>query len=182
MEILIGKVTGSRVDYSLNSQNKNKVTLLQIATSESVATTGTAPGAAHDMQLLSSSGEDTTPQPGARVAFMRSGGFNLVVATDDMITPTTNPGEKELYSIGSTGTTKYARLKLKNNGKIFIDSASNSMDLYTALSQLTTALSNLATALGSAASWANIVAAGNALAPAISTAQTSIGKVLDASA
>jgi len=189
MDIMIGKVTGSKVDYSLNSTNANKVTLLQIATSESKQDKGSAPAAAHDMQLLSSSGEDTTPQPGARVAFMRSGGFNLVVATDDMITPTTSAGEKELYSIGSTGKTKYARFKLKNNGKMMLKNESASMDLFTALNNAMQALETFSGAAAQAAVSAGgssaaslaaaIVALMVTLNASLSTAATQIGQVLD---
>lgn len=122
-DILTGKVVGSEVSTVANGQLK--VTKLQVQTPE---------GGVHLMQMLSSAGEDTTPNIGCRVAFIRSAGVNLVVATSDTLAPSTAVGEKEFYS--SSGTQKSARLKLKANGKIFAASQSGGVNLATALTNL----------------------------------------------
>ena len=78
-------------------------------------------------------GIDACPAVGARVLYVSpAGDMKFVVGGFDPITPTTKPGEFELYS--TDGTLKLARHRLKANGRHYI--AGNGVSLRAVLQTL----------------------------------------------
>ena len=170
--IRIGKIIGTNIDKVRNGNKKAR--LLQIVFS----------GGGQDVktvQHMTQAGIDANPPIGDTVSLeLESGeGMRFAVATEDFIEHKAAAGEYEIYS--SNGTAKNARVKAKNNGKLYLASVTNSMDLYTALGTLENGLSAFCTTAGSATTAPQIAAAAVTLATAVTNALTQLGKVLDGS-
>jgi phage gp45-like len=72
-----------------------------------------------DVELMSLGGIDCCPVVGSQVVTVQlSTNVLVAVATDDKITPTSEPGEFEIYSSASGG--KLARIKLNAAGEVEI--------------------------------------------------------------
>jgi hypothetical protein len=86
-------------------------------------------------QLVPRAGEDFSPPDGSKVALLEMGGWLLIVAEQDDVTPdpALNRGEKILYGSDGWGN-KRGRVKFKHNGKTFIGNSTS--DLKTALTNL----------------------------------------------
>ena len=130
-------------------------------------------------QYMVQAGIDSQPNLQSVSLELESGeSMRFAVATEDFIAKTARAGEFEIYSAASA---KKARVKAKNNGKVYIASVTNSMDLYTALATLENGLSAFCSTAGSATTASQIAAAAVTLATAVSSALTKLAQVLDGS-
>ena len=125
--IRIGKIVGTNIDKVRNGNKKAR--LLQIVFS----------GGGQDVktvQHMTQAGIDANPPIGDTVSLeLESGeGMRFAVATEDFIEHKAAAGEYEIYS--SNGTAKTARVKAKNNGKLYLASVTNAANLHDALSNL----------------------------------------------
>jgi len=97
------------------------------------------------IELMSQPGEDMNPANNCRVFIIElAPSYQLALAGSDDLTPSVQPGEKEIYSTDSPVTMKKARLHFKNNSvSVFNQGVKNSVnwdDLNTQLQLLVTAI------------------------------------------
>jgi hypothetical protein len=175
--ILIGKITGSKIDKPKNAVS-GQARILTVAIA----------GAQKELvQLVCEAGEDVNPQDGAVVIILESAnGIKFGVATFDGIAPVVAKGERRLYSYDANGTV-LARHKLKASGKQFIGNGSGNLgsgldSLAGALDTLSNATSTAAVTAGAATSVtlaAALVALLTAFNVSLATAKSAIDGVLD---
>ena len=85
-------------------------------------------------QYMVQAGVDSQPNLQSVSLELESGeSMRFAVATEDFIAKTARAGEFEIYSAASA---KKARVKAKNNGKVYVASVTNSVNLHDALSNL----------------------------------------------
>jgi hypothetical protein len=94
-----------------------------------------------DVELYSQAGEDYNPPLESAVYIEQAGeAYKIVVASDDGIVPTSNPGERQLYS--SAGGSKLANIYIKVDGSVEINFGTDSA---IAFSRMKTAFDQLKT-------------------------------------
>jgi len=108
---MIGIITG--IETTTNRDGDALRTMLQVEIAE---------GDSKTVELFTSSGNDTVPPIGSRVIVIDITDSYLVgIAISDDITPEVDEGEKELYSIDTTGLLKMGRLRFYKNGDVIIN-------------------------------------------------------------
>ena len=82
----------------------------------------TAPEDLQTVELMNHTGEDNNPPINSRVIIVDIGqAFKIAIASDDIIAPVTDPGEKRIYSTDVNNTTWKASIHLFDDGRIRID-------------------------------------------------------------
>lgn len=105
--VTLGRVTGRTIEANRDSDGSKRMIQVEVSDPEDI----------QDAQQVTQAGEDSSPPDGSLVAIIDvSSAFRLVVAADDGITPTVNPGEKEIYS--SAAGEKLATLLLDIIGNL----------------------------------------------------------------
>lgn len=110
--IQIGIVTGK--ETAKNKDGTKEVLLLQVQMED--------PEDIQTVELMSQTGENSNPPVGSRVIVMGAGpAFKLAIASDDSIVPTTEDGEKLIYSTDEDGAVVVSSIYLKNDGTMIAD-------------------------------------------------------------
>ena len=128
--VTIGTVRGGEVAKNKDADDESRILQVEI----------TNPDDLQSIEQMGQVGEDSNPQPGARVIIIDLGpSYRVVVAADDGVTPTVDVGEKEFYSYDDSGG-KLATIKLVSDSSIEIngdaDNAVAFADLKVAFDQL----------------------------------------------
>jgi hypothetical protein len=167
--IRIGKIVGTFVDTVRHGKKKGRhYQVVYSGGGQDVKTS----------QAMHLAGIDTQANLETISLELESGtNMRFLIATEDFITKAAAAGEFEIYSASTTA--KKARVKAKNNGKVYIASVTNGMDLHTALSTLENGLSSFCTTAGSATNAPQIAAASVTLGIAVTNAITQLNKILD---
>jgi len=136
----LGKVVGREIVE--NKDGTDKVMLLQVEITD--------PDDVQNVELFRQSGEDYNPRDDARVMIVDLGeALKIAIACDDGIEPSVDPGERELYSIDSTGA-KSAYCRFNDDGTVTLngegDNAVRFAPLEDAINELKTKLNDLITA------------------------------------
>ena len=110
---MIGNVTGHEIGKNKDGEKNVLILQVQLSDADDVQT----------VQMFSQAGEDTNPATGSQVIVIPiNKSWKIGIASSDGIEPSTEPGEKEIYSTDSTAATKLAKHKLDKNGNhIFND-------------------------------------------------------------
>ena len=110
---MIGRVTGAEV--LPNKDGLTPVLMLQVEITD--------PDDVQSIELLRSAGVDSNPLNDCKVFIGQVGeAYKLVIANDDGILPTAEPGEYEIYSaVGAPpAAVKFARVKVLKDGSVEI--------------------------------------------------------------
>ena len=136
-------------------------------------------------QLVPLAGEDFSPTDGSVVALLEAGDWLLIIASQDDVPPdpNLNRGEKLLYASDGAGN-KLARLKFKQNGKVYLGNASQNLrtqldNLLQALNTFSGAAAQSAITTGGSSS-ASLAAAIVALMQPLFTSVVNVTTALDA--
>jgi hypothetical protein len=106
-----GRVVGRAI--TKNKDGTKKVLLMQVEITD--------PDDIQSVELMNHTGEESNPVVNSRSVILKIGdAWKIAVATDDLIEPITDPGEKRLYSTDENGSAVVAQIHLKNDGEIFI--------------------------------------------------------------
>jgi hypothetical protein len=137
--ITIGTVVGSEITKNKDADEDSRVLQVELTNADDI----------QSIEQLGQTGEDSNPQPGARVIVLDLGpAYRVAVATSDGITPTAAEGEKEIYSYDANGN-KLAYIKLVSDGTVELngnaDFAVAFDDLQTAFNQLRDDFNNFVT-------------------------------------
>ena len=162
--IIIGQVTGTRVNTTRSGKGKAQFVKARFTTRDDV----------RELQYSLGPGIDAAPANGARVLYIDSGGnLKFVVGGSDVITPTANPGDFEIYS--TDGSAKKGRIKAKANGKLYLANE--------AVGNLRDALDSLANAIitFSSATSTSAITAGGATSPSLAAALVTLLSTMNAS-
>ena len=120
--IVSGRVTGRST--AINQDGSTPVLLLQVEVTD--------PADIQTIQMMSQAGDDTNPPDDARVVILSiTDAFKVVIASDDGIEPTMDPGEKKLYS--SAGGTIQAFINLLASGVIELNGNADNAVRFSAL-------------------------------------------------
>lgn len=131
----IGIITGRAIGYNRDG-DKQRV-LLQVELELNDVRT---------IELIPKSGVDENPANGCRVVVVDVEGednYSVGIAVTDDLTPTVDPGEKEIYSTDSPATTKLARLKLDSAGNVVHNQGTKSAVTHAELNTALQAMINL---------------------------------------
>jgi phage gp45-like len=128
--VAIGTVRGSEIVENKDADEKSRMLQVEL----------TNPDDLQSIEQLGVTGEDSNPQPGARVIVIDLGpAYRIAVALSDELEPSVDAGEKELFSYDDAST-KLATIKLLSDSSIEIngnaDNAVAFADLKTAFDQL----------------------------------------------
>jgi hypothetical protein len=105
--MIIGRVTGFEVGK--NKEGDDESLLLQVELSE--------PDDVQTVELFGSGGRDYNPPTNSTVVVISiADAMQIAVAVNDGITPESEPGEVELYSVDKYAGSKKAKLKLLTDG------------------------------------------------------------------
>jgi hypothetical protein len=110
--MIIGKVTGFEVGK--NKEGETDVLLLQVEMTED--------SDIQTVELFGSGGRDYNPPTNSAVVVIPvADALQIAVAVNDGITPESEPGEVEIYSVDQYEGSKQARVKLFTDGKCKIN-------------------------------------------------------------
>jgi phage gp45-like len=106
---LIGEIKGR--DIGPNRDGDHDVLLLDVELTE--------PDDVQTVEWMAHTGDDINPPDGSKVVVVSLGdAWQVAISADDLIAPTVEPGERELYS--SQGGTRKATVRLHRDGKVDI--------------------------------------------------------------
>lgn len=107
--MIIGRVTGYEIGK--NKEGEEDSLLLQVEMTET--------NDIQTVELFGSGGKDYNPPTDARVVVLSiADAMQIAVAVNDGVTPESEPGEDEIYSVEEYGGPKKARLKCFTDGKL----------------------------------------------------------------
>jgi len=128
--VAIGTVRGSEITENKDADEKSRLLQVEFTNADDLQT----------IEQLGATGEDSNPQPGARVIVIDLGpSYRVAVALSDELEPEVKAGEKEIYSYDDAGA-KLATIKLLGDSSIELngdaDNAVAFADLKTAFNQV----------------------------------------------
>lgn len=129
--IRTGRVLSSEIGANKDGDTSVRMLTVELSDGDDIQT----------VEYYDDGGTDYRPPDGAEVVVIDvSPSHRVAIAVDDLLTPTVNEGEKEIYSTDTAGTSKAATILLKNDGTIEIldntDFAVRYSDLETAFNEL----------------------------------------------
>jgi len=138
--VAIGTVRGSEIAENKDADEKSRLLQVEFTNADDLQT----------IEQLGATGEDSNPQPGARVIVIDLGpSYRVAVALSDELEPEVEVGEKEIYSYDDAGA-KLATIKLLNDSSIELngdaDNAVAFAGLKTAFDQLKSDFDSLVSA------------------------------------
>jgi phage gp45-like len=106
--VTIGTVLGSEVTKNKDADEDSRILQVELTNTDDV----------QSIEQMGQVGEDSSPQPGARVIVLDlSPSYRVAVAAEDGVTPAVADGEKEFYSYDSSGS-KLATIRLLSDASI----------------------------------------------------------------
>lgn len=116
----VGSVQDAAVEINRDAERPTRLLTTEL----------TSPADVQTVELYGSPGEDTNPAPGTRIVVVAAGeAWKIAVAAQDQIEPTSEPGDKRLYSTGADGVAVQAEIMLYNDGRIEISNSNSSVRL-----------------------------------------------------
>lgn len=138
--IRTGRVLSSEIGANKDGDTSVRMLTVELSDGDDIQT----------VEYYDDGGTDYRPPDGAEVVVIDvSPSHRVAIAVDDLLTPTVNEGEKEIYSTDTAGTSKAATILLKNDGTIEIldntDFAVRYSELETAFNELKSDLNDFVT-------------------------------------
>lgn len=117
---MIGQVNTSQV--TVNRDDPQPVRVVQCEISE--------PDDIQDVEQFSQFGEDYNPPPNTNVYVLQEGkAFKIIISSQDNITPTSLPGERQMYSTDASGSAKMANIYLKVDSTVEIKTIAGTLEI-----------------------------------------------------
>jgi methyl-accepting chemotaxis protein len=112
MNAMVGIVRGYTYEKNRDGEETVNMLTVEVTDQDDLQT----------IELVSQIGEDYNPPIGSRVIIVDvSPSYRLVIASDDFVTPESLPGEREIYSTSTDGTSKQAFVKMLTDGQCRIN-------------------------------------------------------------
>lgn len=128
--ITIGTVVGSEITKNKDGDDNVRLLQVELTNADDIQT----------VEQMRRAGEDSNPQPGARVIVLDlAPSYRVAVAEEDGIEPTVAAGEKEFYSYDDA-LAKQAHIRILANGDVEIN---DNTDFAVRYNELETAFNDL---------------------------------------
>ena len=109
--VAIGTVRGSEVIENKDADEKSRMLQVELTNADDL----------QSIEQIGQVGEDSNPQPDARVIVIDLGpAYRVAVASSDDVEPSVSEGEKEIYSYDASGN-KLATIILKSDSHVEIE-------------------------------------------------------------